>query len=135
AAKHGNGGHDRPVSATMAAITVCVSAVALFDTGFLALYGMSNGWPITTAAAVLIAFAVGSGGVRAPAVWAAGRVGRRRVARTALAVGAVAQLGLLDAHHPLLVANCLAGAAVGTWYALFPGLSHMYPVYRPARGR
>ena len=121
-----------PVSVTMAALTVCVSAVALFDTGFLAWYGIAGSWRIR--ATVVIAFALGSGGIRAPAVWAAGRVGRRRVVRSAFALGSVAQWGLLAAHHalvPLLLASCAAGAAVGTWYALFPGLVRSHFGDRP----
>jgi hypothetical protein len=123
-----------PVSWTMSALTICVSAVALFDTGFLVLYGIAGGWSIRTAVWPLVAFALGSGGVRATAVWAAGRVGRRLVVRSAFLLGAIAQLGLLGAHHllvPMLLAGCAAGAAIGTWYALFPGLVRSHFGDRP----
>ncbi|HVV24085.1 MAG TPA: MFS transporter [Pseudonocardiaceae bacterium] len=114
-----------PVTAVMCAVAVCVSSVALFDTACLVLFGRAAGWPPLVAAAGLAVFAAGSGAVRPVAVLVAGRIGRHRVVRLALGAGAVAQVALLGGHRSvvvLLVAAFVAGAAIGVWYALFPGL-------------
>jgi MFS family permease len=117
----------RPVTRVMTALTVCVAAVALFDTAYLPLLGLAGGWRLQDGAVALAAFAAGSGGIRTLAVRSAARFGRRRVLVVAASAGAAAQLVLAEAgtHHALVLlwlASGCAGAAAGTWYALLPGL-------------
>jgi MFS family permease len=117
----------RPVTGVMAALTVCVAAVALFDTAYLPSLGLADGWRLRDGALALAAFAAGSGGIRALTVRSAGRFGRPRVVVVAASAGAAAQLVLAEAgiHHALALlwlASCCAGAAAGSWYAVLPGL-------------
>src|SRR5260370_32351379 len=116
-----------PVTRVMTALTVCVGAVALFDTAYLPWLGLAGGWRLRDGGLALAAFAAGSGGIRTLAVRSAGRIGRPRVLVVAASAGAAAQLALTVAgtHHALALfwlASCCAGAAVGSWYALLPGL-------------
>jgi MFS family permease len=116
-----------PVTRVMTALTVCVGAVALFDTAYLPWLGLAGGWRLRDGALALAAFAAGSGGIRTLAVRSAGRIGRARVVVVAMSAGAAAQLVLAEAatHHALALlwlASCCAGAAAGSWYALLPGL-------------
>jgi MFS family permease len=117
----------RPVTRVMTALTVCVGAVALFDTFYLPSLGLAGGWRLRDGALALAVFAAGSGGIRTLAVRSAGRIGRPRVLVVAASAGAAAQLVLAEAatHHALALlwlASCCAGAAAGAWYALLPGL-------------
>jgi hypothetical protein len=117
----------RPVTGVMTALTVCVAAVALFDTAYLPSLGLAGGWRLRDGALALAAFAAGSGGIRALTVRTAGRFGRHRVVVVAACAGAAAQLVLAAAgiHHALALlwlASCCAGAAAGSWYAVLPGL-------------
>jgi MFS family permease len=116
-----------PVTRVMTALTVCVGAVALFDTFYLPSLGLAGGWRLWDGALALAVFAAGSGGIRTLAVRSAGRIGRPRVLVVAASAGAAAQLVLAQAatHHALALlwlASCCAGAAAGAWYALLPGL-------------
>lgn len=111
----------------MAAIAVAVWMVALVDTGCLASLCVGSGLGLTAGAISLAAFAAGSGGIRPLAIAAAGHLGWRRVAATAIGAAVAAQLALAagSQHHAaalLWVAACCAGAASGTWYALLPGV-------------
>ncbi len=108
-------------------LVICASAVALFDTGYLAVFAVNSGWGLPWAAGIVAAFAAGSGTVRGVAVRVSQRTGARALAQLALYVCAASQLVLLGAgEHQLLavflVAACVAGMSGGVGYALLPGL-------------
>lgn len=111
-------------------LIACVSLMALFDLGYLAVLAAETA---TTGTVLLLiaVFAAGSGLCRPLVVWLAAKWGRMRVLPTALLLGAFTQLLLLASdEHPgatlSVVAVGLAGAAVGTAYALLPGLVRRY---------
>lgn len=122
----------------LAALALGVWAVALFDIAVIPSFAVARGWPLTDGAVALAVFAAGSGGVRAPAVRLAGRIGRQRVAALASCAAGTAQLllALAGQRHALallLAASALAGAAAGAWFALLPGLVRSYFGDRPGR--
>jgi MFS family permease len=118
-----------PTAWLMYLVVICVSAVALFDAAYLAVFvHASGGGYAAFAVAVLVA---GSGLARWPAGTAGDRFGRDRVLCVALGVGGAGQLLLLGGgEHAmpavLLVGAGVAGAGSGACYALLPGLVGSY---------
>ncbi|MDP9793251.1 MFS family permease [Catenuloplanes nepalensis] len=108
-------------SAALPAICVVVvltSTLALFDLAYLGGYGQ---------APAIAALAAAAGLGRASTGTLSDRLGRRRTLGVALALGGVAQFGLLTAVHARSTAGAvlfgaLAGAGVGTGYSLLVAL-------------
>jgi MFS family permease len=120
-----------PTAWLMYLVVICVSAVALFDAAYLAVFVRASGWGGGYAAFSVAVLVAGSGLVRGPAGTAGDRFGRDRVLRVALGVGAAGQLLLLGGgEHAklavLLVGAGVAGASSGACYALLPGLVDAY---------
>jgi MFS family permease len=120
-----------PAFVLLYAAVLCAAAVALFDVAYLAVFSVRSGWGAGFAAMAVAIFAAAGGVIRSLAGRAGERFGRRRVARTALVVGGIAHLLLpLAAERAsgavLLAGCCLAGASVGTWYAVLPGLAEAH---------
>lgn len=122
----------------LAALTLTVAAIALFDVTALPSFAQAHGWGLRGGATALALFAAGSGGVRVLAVRLAGRIGRQRVAALAGGAAGIAQLllalaGERQALALLWLAAAVAGAAAGTWFALLPGLVRSYFGDAPGR--
>jgi MFS family permease len=101
----------------MVAVVVLVSAMALFDVGYLA---TSSGPALTLGA---LALATGLGRVATGRL--SDQIGRRRMLIFALLVGAFAQFGLLvTAGHPaaVVIAAGIAGVGTGAGYSLLVSL-------------
>ncbi|WP_033341881.1 MFS transporter [Catenuloplanes japonicus] len=95
-------------------VVVLTSGLALFDLAYLGGYG---------AALPIAALAAAAGLGRAFTGTLSDRLGRRRTLGVALALGGVAQFGLLAAVHAgstpgAVLCGALAGAGVGTGYSL-----------------
>ncbi len=116
-----------PAAWLMYLVVICVSAVALFDAAYLAMFVHARGWGGGYAAFAVAVLVAGSGLARWPAGTAGDRFGRDRVLCVALGVGAAGQLLLLGGgEHSmpvvLLVGAGVAGGGSGACYALLPGL-------------
>jgi MFS family permease len=116
-----------PESRTLLVAMTFATAVALFDAAFLALFVTEHGWSLGIAATVVCVLVGSSGTARVAAGWAGGRFGRVKVARAALALGAVAQLLILlggerNVLALVLAGTVFAGASAGTCFALLPSL-------------
>jgi len=110
----------------MVVVVVLGAAVALLDIGYLAAFAVSRSPSLVGAAAIGV-LAVMTGFGRAGASVLSDRLGRRGTLRLAMAVGGVAQFGLLVAVHgrysaAVIVFAGLAGAGTGAGYPLLVGM-------------
>jgi MFS family permease len=111
----------------MFVVVVLSAAMALFDITYLAGLAQVKGFRPVLVVASIGVLAVSTGFGRTVTGWLSDRLGRRRTLSLALAVGGVAQFGLLAAVHgdrmlAVVLFAGLAGAGTGAGYSLLVSL-------------
>jgi len=111
----------------MFVVVVLAAAMAFFDLAFLAGFAASAGAGPALVVSAVAVLAVATGLGRYVSSRLSDRVGRRRILAYALALGGLAQFGLLAAvsgDHLVAVVGCggIAGVGTGAGYSLLVGL-------------